>query len=431
MNTAFLVFKNMNFTKLFLASFASRMGTIIGMTAFTFYLLDRFSNQPFYATLTEIMYSAPTLLVFFVVGVIADKMDRQRIAYKSDFICAFLSAILMLAIFIGWMPLVFLILFIRSAVSKFFFPAEQALVQGILTDDEYTTAAGLNQMVAGLFNILGSAIGISFYWSVGMTGAVLVDGLSFVISAWLIHSCMMTDNVRLPNGSHRLTDLKVQLILNDFKEGIQYILGYKLLRTLILGFLMIGIVNGGFSVLPVYVLKYKLAPGSYEMWSVWMGIIFGICMLIGSFIGAVISKKIKLYHGIILGIALSGLLTATAAFCTRPMSFMVLAGCIALCLPLVNIALGGWLPKIVDPKLMGRVESWISPIMMLSHTLMLGFISIGFQTFISIEGLFILEGLIMLFVAIFYLFTLPRYAHMIRSSDEWNESNPYKQYSQV
>ncbi|KML32527.1 hypothetical protein VL14_23380, partial [Cytobacillus firmus] len=85
------IFKNANYVKLFFANFTSQMGSTIGLTAFMFYLLDRFSEQPFYATLTELMFSVPTLAVFFLVGVFADRMDRQKIAYHCDWISALLS----------------------------------------------------------------------------------------------------------------------------------------------------------------------------------------------------------------------------------------------------------------------------------------------------------------------------------------------------
>jgi MFS transporter, DHA3 family, macrolide efflux protein len=122
------IFQNRNFSKLFLAGFTSMMGSIIGVTAFMFYLLDKFSEQPFYATLAELMYSLPTLAVFFIVGVLADRMDRQKIALYCDWICAVLCLVLMGAIWLDWMPLIFAILFLRSAVGKFFFPADQAMV---------------------------------------------------------------------------------------------------------------------------------------------------------------------------------------------------------------------------------------------------------------------------------------------------------------
>ena len=146
MKNSFKVFKKMDFTRMFLASFTSRMGSVIGMTAFSFYLLDRFSNQPIYVSLTEMMYSIPMLCLFFIVGVLADRMDRKRIAANCEWISAVLSFALMGAIAIGWMPFIFAILFLRSGVNKFFFPAESGIIQGILTDKEYTSAAGLNQI---------------------------------------------------------------------------------------------------------------------------------------------------------------------------------------------------------------------------------------------------------------------------------------------
>ncbi|WP_052476021.1 MFS transporter [Cohnella kolymensis] len=74
------LFRNMTFTKLFIANFTSQLGSIVGSMAFAFYMLDRFSSQPYYTTLAELMYALPVLLVFPFVGVLADRLDRKRIA---------------------------------------------------------------------------------------------------------------------------------------------------------------------------------------------------------------------------------------------------------------------------------------------------------------------------------------------------------------
>jgi DHA3 family macrolide efflux protein-like MFS transporter len=164
MKKLFELFKKSNYRNLFLATFTSQMGSVIGMTAFMFYLLDRFSKQPAYATVTELMYSLPTLVVFFIVGVIADRFDRQKIAANCDLISSVLSLAFLGSVIIGWMPLIFFVLFVRSAISKFFYPAESALVQGILKKNEYASAAGLNQMTQSLFSLFGGALGASIYW---------------------------------------------------------------------------------------------------------------------------------------------------------------------------------------------------------------------------------------------------------------------------
>ncbi|MBZ4317771.1 hypothetical protein LAM21_25495, partial [Mycobacterium tuberculosis] len=75
------------------------------------------------ATLAELMYSLPTLFVFFLVGVVADRFDRKKVAENCDWIRAFLTVILFGSLFLNSIPLIFFLLFLRSAVTKFFYPA--------------------------------------------------------------------------------------------------------------------------------------------------------------------------------------------------------------------------------------------------------------------------------------------------------------------
>ncbi|MDP5273943.1 MFS transporter [Chengkuizengella axinellae] len=409
MTKTFSVFKNGNYTKLFLANLTSHMGTVIGLTAFMFYLLDRFTNQPIYATINEMMYSLPTLFVFLLIGVFADRMDRQKIAVYSDWIRAILSICFLAAIWIGWIPLIFFIIFLRSAVQKFFFPAEQAMVQGILKEHEYTTAAGLNQMVNSLFMLFGSALGAVAYWTVGIEGAIIVDTISFVISALLLHACNIPESVRLPNGKKSLRDLQISMVLKDFREGMIYILGNRLLLSLIVGFIVFGIVNGGFSVILIFMLKYELAKETYEQMSVILGIIFGIGVLIGSIFASIIAQKVKLYKLAILGLLMCGLITALSVNSPSIIIFFSLLFVVGLFLPFINVALGGWIPKIVDPKMMGRVQGWLDPLTMLAQTITLGVIAVTYPTIVKIEGLYWLVGGCLMIVAIFYAIVLPKY----------------------
>lgn len=406
----FLVFKNKSFTKLFIASFASKMGSVIGMTAFMFYLLHRFSNQPYYASINEMMYSLPTLFLFFIVGVVADRLDRQKITINSDWIRALLSFGLIGALWIGWIPAIFILLFLRESVSKFFIPAESSIIQGILTEEQYSVAAGLNQMTGSIFTLFGNGLGIIAYWTVGIRGAILIDALSFIVSALLIYSCHLPDEAKLPNGPHKLTDLNVKFVLKDFKEGMQYILANKLLLSLIIGFAVFGIVNGGFSVMPVYIMKYKLAPHNYEQMSIWMGIIFGSGLLIGSIIATIVASKFKEYHMMSVGILLSGLITGLSALTSHLTVFFIMIFLLSLTLPFINVAIGGWLPRIVNPKMMGRVQGWIDPLMMFSQTITLAAISIAFPVLLSINALFWVVGGCLIAVALYYFIILPKQA---------------------
>ncbi|WP_409304501.1 MFS transporter [Peribacillus sp. SCS-155] len=408
MKKIFSVFNNSNYTKLFYANFTSQMGSTIGLTAFMFYLLDRFSTEPYYATITELMFSLPTLAVFFLVGVFADRFDRQQIAQSCDWMCTVLSLAFLGALYIDWLPLIFVLLFLRSAIKNFFGPAESALVQGILANDDYTAAAGLNQMVGSLFMLFGNGLGVFCYWTIGIEGAIAIDAASFLISGLLIRSCKISEAVRMPNGRHSIRGLNLSNVWSDFMIGMKYILKHRLLLSLIAGFILFGIVNGGFSVMQVFILKYKLAPKNYEEYSVVIGVVFGLGVLAGSLAASILAKSMKLYQMLILGLLLAGTATAASAIVDSFSLYLAVSCVVSLSLPMINIAIGGWLPHIVDPGMMGRVQGWISPLMMLAQSITLLLIAVLYPVYIKVEVLYYLVGGCLVLVGVYYLYILPR-----------------------
>jgi DHA3 family macrolide efflux protein-like MFS transporter len=401
------IFKNKHFRKLFIASIASQLGSMVGTVAFTFYLLDHFSKKPFLATLAELMYSLPILFVFFLVGVIADRMDRKKIAVNSDWIRAGLTLFLLISVYENIIWLAFVILFIRSTVAKFFAPAEMSLLQGILDKDMYMQASGLNQTVMGMFMLFGMGFGAISYHFIGITGSVLVDGISFILSGLLIGSCNISLDARLPNGKVHYRELNFSTILKDFKEGLFYILNFKLLKSIVAGFLIFGLVNGGFAVLPLFTMKYKLAPALYQQYSSLFSISLGIGYILGSAVAGKLIQKFKVHRVFITGLFLSGIFTfvlGTLGYVWIYFPFVLLIGII---LAPLNVALSGWMTELVDPKFMGRVSGWIDPLMMLSYSISLGIIAILFPALVKVDTIYYAIGILLLLVGCYYLLVLP------------------------
>ncbi|KEO84279.1 MFS transporter [Tumebacillus flagellatus] len=406
----FSVFANRTYRKLFLANFTSEFGSTIGTVAFAFYLLDRFSSQPGYATMAELMISLPTLCVFWIVGVLADRMNRQKIAANADWIRAGLTLLILAALWAGWVPVIFALLFVRSAVGRFFLPAEAALVQGVLDQEEYTTAVGLNQMVSSVFLLFGSGLGALCYWNLGAEGAMAVDAASFFLSGWLIRACRISREVLLPNGATSWRELKPSVVFLDLKAGAQYVLSYPLLRSLLFGLLILGVVNGGLTVLPMFLLKYKLAPDSYQAMTVYQGIVFGAALLIGSPVASLLAKKIPLYRLIIFGFLLGAVGIGCTGFAGSMPVYYACFALFALSIPLVNIPFNGWMQQIVDPKMMGRVQGWITPLTQSSQSLALALLAWLFPAHFTLPTLFLCVGSLVLLTALFYTYALPRYA---------------------
>lgn len=416
------LFKNSAFTKLFLANFASQMGTVIGTMAFAFYLLDRFSTRPVYATLAELMYALPALAVFLFTGVLADRLDRKKIAANSDWIRAGLTLLLLGAIALDWIIPAFVLLFLRSAVAKFFTPAEMSLLQGILSGDQYIQAAGLNQTVAGVFMLFGMGLGSAAYHFLGIGGAIAIDAVSFLVSGILIALCPFPPEVRLPNGPVRMKDLHLRQITADFAQGWTSIKGNRLLLAIISGFFLFGAINGVFAVLPIFTMKYKLSPDHYQVDASLITVFLGIGFLIGSAIASTLIKKSSKASVLIIGLLLSGILTVGLGMIGHIWVYLSIVLLIGVILAPVNVVLGGWVPELVEPSSMGRVSAWIEPLMMLGQSLALGLVAFAYPAHVSITMLYTLLGTCILVSFLYYLLVLPSLTRRSQTVDAESEA---------
>ncbi|MFD0714862.1 MFS transporter [Paenibacillus sp. GCM10027626] len=401
------LFRNPAFVKLFTASFASQMGTTIGNMAFAFYLLDHFASQPSYASFAELMYSLPTLVVFFLVGVAADRLDRQRIAEYSGWIRLVLTIALLASVYAGILPLVFTILFLRSGVAKFYAPAETALLQGIMPEELYERAAGLNQMIFGVFMLFGVGMGALAYTTIGIYGAIMLDGVGFIVSALLVRACKIDKAVRQPAGEASWRSLNLRSVLKDFWTGVIYVLQNRLLLTLIIGFLLFGLLNGAFAVLPMFTMKYKLVPDAYERFMSLFAIFLGVGFMIGSAIGAELSKRLKPHIVIILSLLLLSGMMALLGVVNNVWLYLSLVSLAGILLAPLNIAIGGWLPKIVEPAMMGRVIGLTDPVLMLGQSVALGLISLLYPQWLSLPLIYTVLAVVVLLAFILYAVTLP------------------------
>ncbi|MEC0369639.1 MFS transporter [Paenibacillus chibensis] len=401
------LFRNSLFVRMFLATFASQLGTMVGNMAFAFYLIDRFSSQPAYATVAELMYSLPTLAVFLFIGVLADRLDRKRIAVYSDWIRAGLSVVLLLAVHEDWIFAAFALLFLRSAVSKFFAPAEMSLLQGIMKPEQYVQASSLNMSIAGIFMLFGMSMGSAAYYYLGIEGAIMIDMASFIVSGILLAACRFPQHVRQPNGKASLKDLGMKSILADFGSGFKYIVRSRLLLAIILGFFFFGIVNGVFSILPLFTMKYKLSPEHYQVYTPLVMVFLGIGYLIGSAISTLVIKKAGKVGVLITGLFLIGFLTIALGSFAHIQVYLGMMVLLGIILAPINVVLGGWMPELVEPQSMGRVSSWIEPLGTTGQAIALGFLAIAFPKIVSVAGLYWILAICIFIVSVYYLIVLP------------------------
>jgi hypothetical protein len=298
------------------------------------------------------------------------------------------------------------LLFIITATSKFFTPAQIGTIQSILKKEQYPIAGGLNQMLASVFILFGASLGTFFYWNFGIVGAIIINLCSFLISSLLIYRCKFQKAAILP--SENAKKLNFTFVLSEFIRGLRYMFQHRLLRAFMVGTAILGFVNGGLSIMPVYLLKYKLAPENYQQITALSGIFFGIGILSGSFVASLLTEKIKLYRLMTLGYSFAGIFLSAEYFAQNAAYFLTFYFLTALTIPIVNVAFFGWLPQLVDHRFMGRVQALLDPIGNLFQSLLFGLLALTFPKYISVEMPFLVLGSCLIAVALFYLIVFQR-----------------------
>jgi MFS transporter, DHA3 family, macrolide efflux protein len=409
MNQFIRLLKNKDYSRLLFASFVSEMGTMIGVTAFIVFLLRSFSEKPFLTTLSELMSALPILLVFAFVGVVTDRLNRQKLAAYSLYCSAAISLLLMIAVTFKSLPFIFTCLFLRTSVHFFFNPAQASLVQGVLSKEDYIVASGLNQMLKSSLDLFGKSLGVFIFWMWGISGAIWVDTISFVVAGLLIQFCAFDTKLLVPNGQFNWRELRLSSVVSDYKEGLTYALGNKVIRILLSGCLVFGVLNSFFALLPIFLLKYKLAPGNYETIVMYEGFAVGLGIILGSYTVAIVARKLKPHQLITLGLFTTGLFTGLIAFSNNVAMFLLCMFAVAFFLPLINMGIGGWLPALVEPQKMGRVGGLMTPLIVLSQVTSLIVLYIVFPAQVSAGSLFLFLGFMLAGFAALYGYLFPKY----------------------
>src|SRR5207245_1162196 len=78
--------------------------------------------------------------------------------------------------------------FLISGFSRFFMPARSGMMQVIVSGKDQSQAASIGQATFALAFVIGPAIASPLYFVVGPTIAVLINSVSFLVSALCVQA---------------------------------------------------------------------------------------------------------------------------------------------------------------------------------------------------------------------------------------------------
>ena len=201
----------------------------------------------------------PSLFLGPISGVIADRYDRKRLMVFTNILRAVLFAAIA---FQRDLVAVFALTFAVECLSLLFLSSKDASLPALVRKQHLPQANQMNLLATyGMLPVgavvASAMIGVAASLrGLGVTGAdptvmaLLLNALTFAVSAVLL------SRIKLPSSGRRAhaPDAASPKVLEDLKEGLRFIKGLPLIRSLILG--VVGVFFGGGVVIslgPVFV----------------------------------------------------------------------------------------------------------------------------------------------------------------------------------
>jgi hypothetical protein len=125
---------------------------------------------------------------------------------------------------------IYLVVAAVSGLSQFFTPATKAILKDVVSNEQLTQASALT-VGAGVFAwAVGSTCAGICYVSLGAGWAIAVNAASFVCS-WVLVGQMRVSEAARVAAAHRAP---LRHVLTELRDGLRFVTGHLLLRTILI-----------------------------------------------------------------------------------------------------------------------------------------------------------------------------------------------------
>jgi len=326
----------------------SQSGDWMDQVAFS-WLIYEMTHSTVSLALVNVCRAGPILFFTLIGGVIADRVERRKLLFLTQFILmvlAFLLAgLLTLGLLEVWMA--FAIAIGRGVTNSFNQPARQSLISDLVPNEILPNAVALNSATLNLTRVIGPASGGILIATIGVAGAFYINAVTFIAVLYGLY--LMQFPPRDPSPKKRPS------VLSDLLAGFAYLQREKPLRLLVI-MALVPMVLGQ----PYQTMLTVFAKDVFESGSQGLGLMQSVAAL-GSLTGAIMiaSQRQSRNFSLKMLLGLVGFGVGLLVFCFMPSMLVALvplyvAGVFMQTYQVSNNTL---LQMNVDPEYRGRVLS--------------------------------------------------------------------------
>ncbi|WP_220090667.1 MFS transporter [Micromonospora saelicesensis] len=337
-----LLRRNRPFRTLFSARLVSYAGDSLSLVALMFHVAETTGKGLAVALLLLVGDFAPSLLGPFT-GALADRLNLRRLMV----VCELVQAVVLLVIVLTMpsLPMLLALVAVRATASQLFQPASRAAVPALVGDSDLETANSTLGFGSNAAEAVGPLLAAALFPLVGLRGVLLVDAVSFLVSAVLLAT--------LPSLPPASGDGRQPSLLRQAGAGIAYLLSVPTVRVIFLGFTAVVAFNGVDDVALVLLAQKTFHVGESAvgllLGAVGVGLVAGYAML--SRWGTRASMPLLLIAGFAVS-SVGNLLTGLAWAVAAAIALQAVRG---FGLAAMDVASSTLLQRTVPPGMLGRV----------------------------------------------------------------------------
>ena len=338
--TGVLLRANRPFAALALARVVSLTGDALSLVALMLYTAATAGEALAVAVLLLVGDFAPSLLSPFT-GALADRFDLRRLMVASELVQGGLIAAI--ALTLPPLPVLLVLVGLRAVAGQVFLPASRAAVPALVADDDLPAANSVVGFGANAGEALGPLVAAALVGALGVSGVLLVDAASFLVSALVL---LALPSMRPRAAGH-------EPLLASARAGLAFLRAPGPVRVIVLGFCAVVACNGVDDVALVFLARDTFHAGDAAV-AVLLAAV-GIGLFAGYALLAAFSTRVSMVVLLVTGFAVSSvgnLLTGLAWAVAAAFTVQTVRG---LGIAAMDVATNTLLPRLVPPDLLGRV----------------------------------------------------------------------------
>ena len=275
-----LVKENADYRRLWLAQSVSNFGDWFGLLAL-YALIAKYSDSEFMLGLIIIVKMLSLAVFSPFAGYITDRFNRRKLMIMCDVLrsVAVLGILLVQSESMLW--LAYVLTSVQMMISAVFEPAKTASIPNVTSKEDLVNANIISTATWSIIFTSGMALGGFATELLGIRSVLIMDGLSYFVSAWFIYRAVIPQTKMSDDEKKRTRNPLVGI-----KEGFSYLFSHSdVWRP--------GIAKGTASLF-IQGLVYMLIIVSEEelrMGSIGLGLLYA-ARGIGTGVGPVVARRV-------------------------------------------------------------------------------------------------------------------------------------------